>query len=103
MGLVAEVAVEHEQVQRPTCWCCGNTFDDAELTRLGAHPEVGVCAGCALWLHRRARFASDKGKRRPGALLRQGVARARERVMRAGVHHWPLIGPLLRRLDRHLP
>jgi hypothetical protein len=100
---VAEAAIGHDQAERPTCWCCGNTFDDADLTRLGAHPEVGVCVSCARWLHRRARSASDQGKRRPDALLRQGIVRVRGRLMRAGAHEWPLVGPLLRRLDRHLP
>jgi hypothetical protein len=100
---MADAAVEHEQVERPSCWCCGNTFDDHDLTRLGAHPEVGVCAGCARWLHRRARAASDTGLRSPGALMRRWVGLARERIMRAGMQDWPVVGPLLRRLDRHLP
>jgi hypothetical protein len=100
---MADAAVEPEQVERPTCWCCGNTFDDHDLTRLGAHPEVGVCAGCARWLHRRARSGSEAGLRSPGALMRRWVGLARERVMRAGVQDWPVVGRLLRRLDRHLP
>lgn len=95
-------AVAHEQVERPSCWCCGNTFDDQHLTRLGSHPEVGVCAECARWLYRRARSA-DTGARTPGGLLRRGVAAARGRVMHAGMQYWPVIGPLLRRLDGHLP
>ena len=95
-------AVAHEQVERPSCWCCGNTFDDQHLTRLGSHPEVGVCAECARWLYRRAR-SSDTGARTPGGLLRRGVAAARGRVMHAGMQYWPVIGPLLRRLDGHLP
>jgi hypothetical protein len=101
--MAAQAAVEHEQVERPVCWCCGNTFDEQDLSRLGSHPEVGVCAGCARWLHRRARSASDAGRRTPGAALRRAVAAARGRVMRAGVQDWPAVGSLLRRLDKHLP
>jgi hypothetical protein len=96
-------AVEHDQAERAWCWCCGNTFDEADLTRLGSHPEVGVCAGCAQWLHRRARSAADTGSRTPAAWTRRGVNTIRGRVMRAGIQDWPVVGPLLRRLDRHLP
>ena len=100
---MAAIAQEHGQVQIPSCWCCGNTFDEKDLTRLGSHPEVGVCAGCALWLSRRARSAADAGLRTPGARLRRTAASTRDTVRRAGLHEWPVLGPLLRRLDRHLP
>lgn len=95
----AQVAVAPER----KCWCCGNSFDEADLSRLGSHPEVGVCAGCAQWLHRRARSASEARRRTPGALLRRTAAEVRGRVTRAGAHDWPVVGALLRRLDRHLP
>ncbi len=96
-------AAEHEHAVHPHCWCCGNTFDDSDLTHLGANPEVAVCAGCAHWLNRRARAAADRGLGTPGARVRRVVGSARGRVMRAGAHDWPVIGALLRRLDRHLP
>ena len=98
---MAAEAIEHQQVERPICWCCGNTFDEQDLSRLGSHPEVGVCAGCAQWLYRRARSSAETGT--PGALVRRGVAAARGRVMRAGLQDWPVLGTLVRRLDRHLP
>jgi len=96
-------ATEHDQQARATCWCCGEEYDDAELTRLGSHPEVGVCSGCARWLARRARAGSGPDEQTLPARLRRGVDRARGQVMRAGIHDWPVVGPLLRRLDRHLP
>jgi hypothetical protein len=99
---MATAAVAKDLVERPTCWCCGNTFNDSDLTRLNVHPEVGVCAGCAHWLWRRASYHGDGG-RGPAAQTRRAVARARGRVMRAGAHDWPVVGPLLRRLDHHLP
>jgi hypothetical protein len=100
---MAAAAVEHAQVERPACWCCGNTFEEQELSRLGSHPEVAVCAGCARWLHRRARPSSDAGVRTPGAVVLRAVAAARHRLMRAGLQDWPVVGRLLRRLDQHLP
>lgn len=100
---MAAVEVGHEQVEGPVCWCCGTAFDEEHLVRLGNHPEVGVCGGCAQWLHRRSRAAASTGRSTPGALARRGVGTARRWVMRAGVQDWPLVGPLLRRLDRHLP
>ncbi|GAA2025731.1 hypothetical protein GCM10009740_14340 [Terrabacter terrae] len=100
---MAAIAQEHGQVQIPSCWCCGNTFDGRDLTRLGSQPEVGVCAGCALWLSRRARSEADSGHRTPGARLRRWVVSTRDAVTRAGLQDWPALGPLLRRLDRHLP
>lgn len=90
-------------MERPTCWCCGNSFDEGDLSRLGSHPEVGVCAGCARWLYRRARSSADTGARTPAAVMRRAMTAARGRVMRAGMQEWPFLGPLLRRMDRHLP
>jgi hypothetical protein len=101
--MAAQAPVEDEQVERPWCWCCGNTFDEQDLSRLGTHPEVGVCAGCAQWLHRRARSAAETGRRTPGATARRAVGAVRARVIRAGAQDWPVVGFLLRRLDRHLP
>ena len=96
-------AVEREQAERPTCWCCGSTFAEQDLVRLGNHPEVGVCPGCAQWLHRRARSDADERRRIPSAILLRGLDAARGGVMRAGAQDWPIIGAALRRLDRHLP
>jgi hypothetical protein len=101
--MAAAAADEDEQVERPTCWCCGSTFAEQNLVRLGNHPEVGVCNGCARWLHRRARSAVDDGRRTPFAVGRRGLDWARGRVMHAGAQDWPVVGPLLRRLDRRLP
>lgn len=101
--MAAQAALQDEQAHRPSCWCCGNTFDEQDLSRLGTHPEVGLCAGCAHWLHRRARSASEAGRRTPGATARRAVAAVRGQVMSAGAQDWPVVGSLLRRLDRHLP
>ena len=85
-------AVEPVLADAPSCWCCGNTFDESDLTRLGAHPEVGVCAACAHWLDRRARLGRDRDPahtRRDGA---PGHPRGPVRVMHAGIHDWLLVG-----------
>lgn len=86
------------------CWCCGNEFTPAELTRLGSHPEVGVCANCAKWLWRRAQHSQDEGQAGGVAsAARRLVFRTRERVISAGLHNWPLIGRGLHWIDRKLP
>jgi hypothetical protein len=33
------------------CFCCGQLFMDDDLTRFEQHPDQGVCARCAAWLH----------------------------------------------------
>ena len=88
---------------QPSCWCCGHAFEEADLTRLGEHPEVGICAACAQWLNRRARSTADQGRHSPAVVLRRGIDAVRGKVMTVGAHEWPLVGPLLTRLDRHLP
>lgn len=37
------------------CACCGNTFDEADVIRLGARPDIAVCEGCADGLAARRR------------------------------------------------
>ena len=100
MEIAAEEFVPADQ---PYCWCCGNPFEESALTQLGAHAEVGVCAGCAHWLNRRARLAAEPERRSPAAMVRRGLHRARAKVVGVGAQQWPVVGPLLRRLDRHLP
>ena len=95
-------AVNVEPEEQSSCWCCGAPFEDSALTRLGAHPEVGICSGCARWLSRRARLGAERRSGTPAAVLRRGIHRAREAVIRIGVHEWPGLGPLLKGLDRHL-
>ena len=102
-GRMATAAADHQRAVRPHCWCCGDVFDESSLTHLGANPEVAVCAGCARWLHRRARAWAELERRTSGARIRRVVGAARGRAMRAGAPDWPVIGALLRRLDRHLP
>lgn len=100
---VSYAVEQDEAADRPECWCCGRPFDESELTRLGQHPEVGVCADCARWLHRRSRAAAGEGHPSAGARAARAVDSVRSYVIE---HHWherPVIGPLLRRLDRHLP
>lgn len=71
--------------------------------RLGEHPEVGLCFGCAQRVHRRAVEIADAERDGIGALGRRVVRTVRAQVMRFGLHDWPLIGSVLRRLDRRLP
>ena len=96
-------APEAVQTSTPVCWCCGSRYDESDLVRLGSHPEVGVCFGCARFLQRQAAERLDERGQPAGARIRGGVRRARGWVIQRGWHDRPVIGGLLRRLDRHLP
>jgi hypothetical protein len=85
------------------CWCCGSTYPEAELVRLGRHPEVGVCLDCARWLRRRAVARHDEHRRGPAARLRGVLQSARAAVIARGWHERGRAGALLRRIDQHLP
>jgi hypothetical protein len=100
---MAAGALEQEVAEQPRCWCCGTPFDDTDLTRLGDHPEVAVCSGCAHWLWRRARSQQAGGGVTPGAIARRAFHLARAGVVRVGMPDWPVVGPILRGLDRYLP
>jgi len=97
------IADETSQPVAPTCWCCGGEFDERDLVRLGTHPEVGVCLGCARFLQRRAAEREDELRTSPAVKLRSGVRSAREWVIRHGWHRLPVVGRLLQRINRHLP
>ena len=47
--------VQNQGMQDPVeCWCCGSSFPEEQVVRLGQHPEAAVCLDCALFLNRRA-------------------------------------------------
>jgi hypothetical protein len=100
-----DVSVAPEVVQAPTpvCWCCGDQFEEHDLVRLGSHPEVGVCFGCAPFLQRRAAERQDELRPSWAARVRAGVRGIHEWVIRRGWHRLLVVGRLLRRIDRHLP
>lgn len=97
------VADETSRPTPPVCWCCGGEFDERDLVRLGAHPEVGVCLGCARFLQRRAAQREDELRTSPAAKLRGVVRSLRELVISRGWHRLPVVGQLLQRINRHLP
>jgi hypothetical protein len=97
------VQPDQDTASRTRCWCCGNQYPEAELVRLGQHPEVGVCLACARWLQRRAVQRHDDNNPSPTGLLRAGIRKVRAEVIRKGWHEWGVLGRLLRRIDRHLP
>jgi hypothetical protein len=85
------------------CWCCGKRYAEPQIVRLGEHPQVGVCLGCAHFLHRQARAREDAARSSPATRARDLLRAARELVIRRGWHNVPLIGPVLRRLGSRLP
>lgn len=85
------------------CWCCGSAFPEADLVRLGQHPEVGVCLGCARWLYRRRTERLDRARPTVPARVRSVVRATRAAVIRRGWPDRPKLGRLLRWIDRHIP
>jgi hypothetical protein len=45
------------------CFCCGQLFNAGDITRFDQHPDQGVCARCAEWLHNRSHPGSRKARR----------------------------------------
>ena len=97
-------AVGHHPTPPPVgCWCCGTERVETELVRLGAHPEVGLCFTCAVWVKRRAAARQHEQHPTTGGRLLHGLERVRAAVIARGWHERGRLGALLRRLDRHLP
>jgi hypothetical protein len=92
-----------EQEDGHPCWCCGRTFPESSLFRLGAHPEAAVCFVCARFLHRQARQRADALHPSTSARARSVVRHARATVMDHGWQGRPVVGPALRWIDRFLP
>jgi hypothetical protein len=99
----AEAATESDASEGFECWCCGSTPPATELIRLGNHPEVAVCLGCAHYLHQQARSREDALRRSLASRLRDGLRSARRAVIHRGWHQKPIIGRALRWLERRLP
>src|SRR4051794_38108704 len=96
-------AATNDPPAQAVCWGCGTSYPEPEIVRLGQHHEVGVCLGCAHFLHQRARAREDAARPSPATCARHVLRTARELVIRRGWHTWPLIGPVLRRLGSRLP
>lgn len=94
---------EPEADERRRCWCCDNEFLDEEVVHLGAHPEVAICFDCARWVRRRAVLRADAGRRGMRVGLRRILAQVRAAVIGRGWHDRPVIGSILRWVDRRLP
>jgi hypothetical protein len=76
-----------EPATNPQCWCCGRPYPEQDLTRLGVHPEVGVCLGCAIYLKCRATAQRHEQQPTPASRARAGIDAVRNTV----IHHgWPL-------------
>jgi hypothetical protein len=98
MTTAAETTEENDAVP---CWCCGDQYPEDKVVHLDAHPEVAVCIGCVHYLDRRAkeRLPTTAGARR----VREILEAVRRRVIRLRLHEKPVVGPMLRWVDRHLP
>lgn len=85
------------------CWCCGTSYPEADLVRLGNHPEAAVCLVCAHYLHQQARAREDARRPSPATRVRNQLRAARQLVIRRSWHRAPVIGRPLRWLGRRLP
>ncbi|HVD89454.1 MAG TPA: hypothetical protein VNB91_11220 [Jatrophihabitantaceae bacterium] len=83
---------EAVQVSTPTCWCCGAEFDERDLARLGSHPEVAVCFGCARFLQRRAAEREEEFGLSPRSRARAAARRIWGWVIARGWQNRPVIG-----------
>ncbi|WP_322756192.1 hypothetical protein [Frankia sp. Cas3] len=99
----AATTTESDAAEPLTCWCCGGTYQEPDLVRLGNHPEVGVCLSCAHFLHQQARSREDALRPSPASRLRDGLRAGRCLVIRWRWHQHPVIGRPLRWLGRRLP
>lgn len=73
------------------------------MVRLGNHPEVTLCLGCARWAAQQAKEVEDLTRTGPLVLIRDRARLARQKVTQRGWHERRLIGRPLRWLGRHLP
>lgn len=85
------------------CWCCGRTDDPERMVRLGNHPEVALCRGCARWAAKRAWEIDDRSRTGPLVLARDRFRHARRAVVNRGWHRNRIVGGPLRWLGRRLP
>jgi hypothetical protein len=99
----AAAAAGSEATEPVECWCCGSTYPESELVRLGSHPEVGVCLRCAHFLHQLARSREDAQHPSLAGRVRDQLRSARRIVVRRRWHEMPVIGKPLRGLGRHVP
>jgi hypothetical protein len=96
----AETQSAGGQAGERTCWCCGHKSPEDALVHLSLHPEVGICISCVHFLQRRARdYQATTARRR----LRGAAESVRSQVIARDWHQRPVIGPVLRWLNRHLP
>ena len=100
---MSQPAVATDTVEVSRCWCCGQEYAEADLVRLGSHPEVGVCFRCARFLSRKAQEAQDRKHPSAAGRARAVLNRGRDTAIEHGWHRLPVVGPALRWLGDHLP
>lgn len=103
MTSTAPPASQADAAETHRCWCCGSDYAEAELVRLGTHPEVRVCLACAHYVHQQARAREDARHPSLATRVRDQLRAARQLVIRRGWHRAPVIGRPLRWLGRRLP
>jgi hypothetical protein len=101
--MTAHTAVEHHDLDRSECWCCGMLDDPRRMIRLGNHPEVLLCVRCGRWAGKQAWEIEDSARTGVAVVLRDRVRDVRRAVVRRGWHHGRIAGGPLRWLGKRLP
>ncbi len=84
-----------------SCWCCGAAKAEAQLVRLGARPEAAVCIDCVPSLRQRAR--AHETSPTVARHLHRAADRIRGVVMTAGLNRKPVLGRVVRWINRRSP
>jgi hypothetical protein len=71
--------------------------------RLGHHPEVALCLGCARWAAKRAWEIEDRARTGPVVGVRNRFRALRRAVVDRGWHRHRLLGGPLRWVGKRLP
>jgi hypothetical protein len=98
----ARTAIDTDGVDGASaCWCCGRQQPESRLLRLGARPEAAICLDCVAHLRHRARAHENPplGVRQLHTIAR----RSRDAITSFGLHRQPVVGPLLRWVNRRSP
>lgn len=96
-------AIDDHELQQSECWCCGTIGDSDRMVHLGNHPEVALCLVCGHWAAKQAWAIEDRTRSGPLVAVRNRLRRARQQVIKRGLHRNRFYSRPLRWLGRRLP
>lgn len=96
-------AAEDADLNPSACWCCGAIDAPDRMVRLGNHPEVALCLGCARWAAKEAWEIEDQDRTDPLVRARDCFRAIRRSVVDRGWHTQRVFGGPLRWIGKRLP